>query len=276
MKKLLSAVSAITLVSSSTITVVACSSNEYFEKFEGWIANKESFVLYIGADDCDYCVQFENAMDNQKTYVEQKLTKMSTDYQNLYTENVYQDSLTAFGEKLTNNKPVDFRTFKTEEKANNFKEKWSINLLDWIKDKVIEIYFDNLIASSINNSDLYKFKKIAKEKVNTYFDSNKGTPFFLTIRNGKLVSWTQGFEKDSLGWDENSLNKLFDPIVSEFLNSEIETEIVNKINGSSTGGEGSTDSAAMKVNNYNYTNNLDEYSKNYDLQLLLDQYKQTL
>lgn len=123
MRKLLSVFSTVTLVGTSTLTVVSCSSNKNFNEFKGWINKKESFLLYIGADNCPHCQDFENAQKKYKTKFDQKINELNTSYDQLVSsQNIkYPDSMTAFGEKLNNK--VDLRTFKTEKFENKFSEK---------------------------------------------------------------------------------------------------------------------------------------------------------
>ncbi|WP_338984568.1 lipoprotein [Spiroplasma endosymbiont of Diplazon laetatorius] len=238
MRKLLSVISVTALVGTSSLSVVSCSSNKYFKEFKGWIDNKESFILYMGADDCEYCQGFEYLQEKESSYFKTKTKELNTNYnQEIKGLNGnYSDSMTAFGEKLNND--LEFRTMKTEEKANKFDEKWSKNILSWLVDEVTEVYK----YREYNNSQLSDklVTKLAKAKVETYLKKdNLGIPFFLVIRNGKVAGWYSGFSKEpEAGWNELVIDELFKQLNSIITNHDQETEMVNLVNnGQSTGGE---------------------------------------
>ncbi|AGR42308.1 lipoprotein [Spiroplasma diminutum] len=266
MRKLLSVISATALVGTSTLTVVSCSSNKYFKEFKKWIDNKESFLLYIGADDCTHCIDFENAKKDNSDKFNEKLMQITTGYNQTIAnnENEYPETMTAFGEKLNNE--VDFREFKTEELANNFKEKWSKNIISWMVDQVTPIYKDKTYGNTGTNDTVAT--RLSKKAVEAYFDSsdNKGTPMFILIRNGKLVSWNVGYSKSSeVGHSGVDIEKLFDPIIEDMKYKEIEEKMVTKINnsGSSTGGgEGETSEDTLS---FNYALNDQDLINNYYL-----------
>ncbi|AKU79506.1 hypothetical protein [Spiroplasma turonicum] len=237
MRKILAALSVVSLASAGATTVISCSSNVLYKQFLQWIENKESFVLYIGAKDCDYCQKFEANIDYNQSYFNDKLSQISGEYNNSISKyNGNDDSFTSYGQKLNND--LNLRSFIAEEKSNNFKEKWSENIIKWLVDKVAEIYYSAML--DIGHNETIQ-KKVAKDKVKEYFNKIKGTPMFIIIRNGKIVDWEVGFEDDSTGWTENSLESLVKKISDSILNSEIESVLVDKVNtGSSeteSGGE---------------------------------------
>ncbi|QHX36827.1 lipoprotein [Spiroplasma sp. BIUS-1] len=233
MRKLLSVISATTLVGTSAMSVVSCSSNKYFQQFKGWIDNKESFLLYIGADNCPHCQDFENTQKDHK----EKFDGLINDLNNSYNTKISDittpdpDSKTAYGEKLNNK--VDLRTFKTEDYNNKFTEKWSKNILNWVIDQVTEILKQELMKT-VSSEKIAT--KMAKDKTKAYFDNseNLGFPMFLLIRNGKLVSWEVGFGTDAPGgWTETLLDQWFLPIEEAMKNDTQESAIIKRIMDSS-------------------------------------------
>ncbi|ASP28033.1 hypothetical protein SCORR_v1c02590 [Spiroplasma corruscae] len=237
MKKILATLSVLTIATSSAATVVSCSSNVHYKEFLQWINNKETFLLYIGAKDCDFCQKFESNIEYNKQYFDDKLNQISGEYNNNVSSlNNLNDSFTGYGETLNNN--LNLRQFVIDEKANNFKEKWSENIVTWLVDKLTEVYYE--LTLNIGSNETIQ-KNVAKEKVKEYFDKIKATPMFLIIRNGKVVDWEVGFEEDTTGWVDKSLESLVSQIGKSFLDSEIEAKLVNKINtGSATESGGET------------------------------------
>ncbi|AKX33929.1 hypothetical protein SLITO_v1c02740 [Spiroplasma litorale] len=231
MKKILATLSVLTLATTSATTVISCSSNVNYKQFLQWIDNKETFLLYIGAKDCDFCQKFEANLESNKTFFDNKLEELSGQYNNSVSSiKPDENSFTGYGEELNNN--LNLREFVSDEKANNFKEKWSENIINWLIDRMTDIYYKSMLDIGSNETIQ---KKVAKSKVKEYFDKIKATPMFLIIRNGKIVSWEIGFDQDETGWVENSLDKLIKKFSTSFLNSEIETELVEKINTGSSG-----------------------------------------
>ncbi|AOG60638.1 hypothetical protein SHELI_v1c06870 [Spiroplasma helicoides] len=241
MKKLLNVLAASALISTSTVAVVSCS-NRNFTEFQGWIANKESFVLYIGAKDCDYCNKFEDSLTMVKEYngydfIQSKFDSLLNEYTTILdTKEVEQEPLTDYGQKLSHSK-IDFRQFVIDSKADNFNEKWSENLLKWVISQATEMYMNDEFSNQ-TNFDSWKqgYRNIAKEKTKSYFNSSsvKGTPLFLVIRNGKLVSWINGFEQSTPVDYEASLNTWFQNIRSDFLNPLIVKTNSKKITTAAT------------------------------------------
>ncbi len=235
MRKLLNIISSTALVGTSTLAVISCSSNKKFNEFKGWINNKESFILYMGADDCPHCKDFDNAKKDYSDKFDSKMNELNTSYeQKVVNQGAnYPDSMTAYGEKLNNK--VDFREFKTEEVQNKFNEKWSKNILDWMIEEVTEIYKTKVFGNTgINDKIAYNE---SKKKVKTYFNNNNGVPMFIIIRNGKLVSWEVGFGSSEQGWTEKIIDELFEPLITAMNNSDQETVFIDKVDkGQSTGG----------------------------------------
>ncbi|WP_339020424.1 lipoprotein [Spiroplasma endosymbiont of Atherix ibis] len=239
MKKLLSVISTATLVGTSTLTVVSCSSNKNYNEFKKWIDNKDSFILYIGEDNCPHCQDFEYVQKKYNKKLNEKISELNTSYNQKVVNqegSEHPDSLIAYGQKLNND--VDLRTFKTEEYQSKFTEKWTKNILNWMIDEVTQIYKKQYTIGDMSDK---LATKLAKVKVKQYFNLDKiqGFPIFILIRNGKLVSWENGFgNKPAGGWTETLLDNLFNPLITAMNNREQETEIINKVNDGTNSGSG--------------------------------------
>ncbi|WP_101780869.1 lipoprotein [Spiroplasma monobiae] len=234
MRKLLSVISATALVGTAAMNVVSCSSNAYYKEFKGWIDNKESFLLYIGADDCDHCKNFESTIESEKDYFNDKIDQLNANYETIaVTKHGKSDenSLTNYGQYLNNK--VDYRYFKTAEKENNFNEKWSKNILDWMIEEVTEIIKQEILRVTPDFSEKIAYN-LAKNSTKTYFNNNKGTPMFLLVRNGKLVGWQAGFVEDTQKWDKIAIDKWFEPLNKIFMEENQEAEIVKLIRNGQT------------------------------------------
>ncbi len=235
MKKLISVLTATSLIASSTVSVVACSSNANFREFKSWIKNEDSFLLYIGAKDCDYCQQFEDTLKMTNKELENLLLEANNKYNSKHLDesDINNGNLTDFGRKIKHDK-IDYHQFVIDEKANNWNENWSKNIYNWIVEQIVRIYIKVRFETKPEIESNYKrYYKIAEDKVKTYLSSNRGTPFYLLVRNGKLVFWEVGFEgaTDNKNYSEN-LKKWFKVFDDALNQNEIENQIAEKVDGS--------------------------------------------
>jgi len=253
MKKLISILTATTLIASSTVSVVACSSNANFREFKSWIKNEDSFLLYIGAKDCDYCQQFEDTLKMTNKELEQLLAKANSIYNAKHSNEseINNGDLTDFGRKIKHDK-IDFHQFITDEKANNWNENWSKNIYNWIVEQIVKVYIKVRLETKPEIEDNYKrYYKIAEDRVKTYLSSNRGTPFYLLVRNGKLVFWEVGFEGATNNNHKEALEKWFKTFDEALNQDQIEIKIADKIDGSKPSEDKKESLSNFKKYNYN-------------------------
>ncbi|AHI53091.1 lipoprotein [Spiroplasma culicicola] len=261
MKKLLSILGSTALITTSTTSVLACSSNANYKEFLKWIDRQDTFLLYYGADNCPYCNQYQDALDMVKgteNSLENKLNGLNEKYNAaLAAEQDATNPINDYGKDLVNGN-IDYHEFKIEDLSDKWSEKWSENLYDWLVDSLVEIYIEVVLKDS-NITHQQKIN-LAKPLVKTYI-GDLGVPFFLLIRNGKLVNWTTGFGRSEVIPGEEQIvdfENWFNTIETDFMNIQMPEELVKKIqeanNGS--GGEGETTDPAtynydqINVNNY--------------------------
>ncbi|QEH62070.1 hypothetical protein SCHIN_v1c08750 [Spiroplasma chinense] len=271
MKKFLNLLAATALVTTSASTVVSCSSTANWKTFKGWIDKQDSFILYIGARDCEYCQQFETAKDivssEPGNSLEDRITSLQNEYNNLtIVGNTQTDDLTGFGQALKSD--LRFETFMIDEKANNFREKWSKNILDWAVDQVTNIYIDyrwgstpggDLIDTTVKENIAKKVAKNAFYKNGDKTSPNVGTPFFLVVRNGKLVTWTTDGYSESTETNDKlvEFDNWFNAIREDFKNPDIKSSIMSKLEDYSpdaSTSESKTNFNYDQIDFNNYTN----------------------
>lgn len=246
MKKILSILSVFAVTLAPATAVVSCGENtKNYDEFMGWINSKESFLLYIGADDCDFCKQFDNANDNHGNTLKNILKNTQNHYIDKIVDPEYQNGPFGFGDAL--NGDITLRTFKGEHHDTVLTEKWAEKIFDWVGDRIWDFtkYF-NGEGNFIKDRD--EFNKLYKSNIK----DKLGTPTFLLIRNGELVDvYTKGFGIGDDQDEENALVKLGDDINSAFVDEDFASHLVTRvINGDENNTEYSLDYSKY-LNNWN-------------------------
>jgi hypothetical protein len=198
MKKLLGLLGTVQMITIPALSVVACESNANYKEFKSWVDAKESFVLYIGADDCEHCKDFDkflgmkNATQTGEEVLKDGLEKMRTDYNDHLKSGGWNS-----GEESVNNllgytsvNQISFHKFKYD----NFDDIWNDtksmkNIRDWEVDQ-----YESILKQQGNNNyiDNDNMDDALKQLVST-----TGTPIFMIIRNGKFIGQVSGFEGSS-------------------------------------------------------------------------------
>jgi hypothetical protein len=250
MKRLLTVLGAIQLVATPAMTVISCDSNKNYETFKGWIDNKDSFVLYIGADDCEHCNDLDKALndltDGNKhgtDIMRDGLAKIAADWNKAGNG---EDQYIGADEV----KSIDFHSFKDDKYDGIWNNsKWMKNIRDWTVDQ----YYDLFVSYDPNfvDDNTYYTEDVVKDAIKTMIVGN-GTPIFVVVRNGKLVTVDNGFS------GTNSLDPVYtlvnDTLKADFENTLI-TDTINKI-------KAAVNSDSVTTNKFNYDNvNLYQYLK---------------
>ncbi|ARU91436.1 hypothetical protein SCLARK_00807 [Spiroplasma clarkii] len=250
MKKLISVLSATALLTSSTASVISCGNDAYWNEFNRAVKNQETFMVYIGADDCEYCNHFEDSKKITGDLVQELLDGLIAKYKADLTtlgDKVEVDDLTGFGQAIKVPDQVKLREFIIEAKADNFNEKWSKNILNWVRDQLREIYYTKEFKYNVDNGNgEVNARNQVNAAVKSYLDNAKGTPFFLMIRNGKLAGISSGYSRTSPINHDEDIRNWFETFKNFFLADDLSNQIVNLIknsSGSSSGGEEASETA---------------------------------
>lgn len=254
MRKLIGVLSATALITSSTSAVISCGNDAWWKEFNTAVKNKETFLVYIGADDCEYCNQFEEAKTATGDLVQTQLEKMKTDYAALLTSlgtNKVVDDLTGFGQDLLKPDSVKLHEYVIEKKADNFTEKWSKNILNWIRDQLREIYYQKTFANLVSQGSINELtaRNQTKDSVKNYLDTSKGTPMFLMVRNGQFAGISVGFNQSSSKNHEEDIKEWFKPLSDYFLADDFSQQMVEIIDKNQAATESS-----LTTYNYNDIN----------------------
>lgn len=183
MIKLLITMAALTIVSTTATTVIACSDKNmiYYTRFMDGVKNKENFILMISAKNCIHC---QNTHD----------TTIADLYSNMQGNEKFNDYLTGkFGSQYQlSNYPVSDEQQEKIKKTrlivvNDIKDyngvwqqKWAKKIADWI-------ITQERNAHKIND-EIDKSITAASLGLN-------GTPTYIYVKNGNYV----GFETDEIG-----------------------------------------------------------------------------
>ncbi|KAF0851600.1 MAG: hypothetical protein EIB84_04970 [Spiroplasma poulsonii] len=183
MRKLLSTMAALTIVSTTATTVIACSDKNmvYYTQFMDGVKNKENFIFMVSAQNCIHC---QNTHD----------TTIADLYTNGYGNQKYDDYLTgkrgaqyalnsyhiSAEEQAKIKKTRLIVTSDVKDYNNVWQQKWAKNVADWI---VTQERNAHKINGEID-------KSITAESLGL-----NGTPTYIYVKNGNYV----GFETGEIG-----------------------------------------------------------------------------
>ncbi|AHI53987.1 hypothetical protein SSABA_v1c05830 [Spiroplasma sabaudiense Ar-1343] len=240
MKKLLAVLAASSLVAASSSAVVACTNElSNYNTFKDWIQRRETFILYVGAEDCPVCQSFvkattgkvdgdiETFSNNVNNGNNQDFNDLTNNYNNSLKEgdeDIYENG---FGTKVNQ---VKFHHFVEEKKDKINSKKWWIKIKEWI----LEQY---KIQYKIHNIPEGDPNFITKDWT---IDTLKITsiPVFIVIRDGKFVNLVQGFDDTTGGVGEatalQNLMLKFDEILRD------QSSFYQPVGGGDEGTEGET------------------------------------
>lgn len=236
MKKILGILGGIITTAAPITSVISCTDYSKSDEFKSWIKNKETFLLFIGANDCEFCNKFETSISSVsgKKYLEQQSKDFVKDYNDNVAndkhnhKNFTTDPVTGFGDKIDT---ISLKTLKADKHEGLFSEKgWAKEILEWVKDELNQMFKD----AHFNN---WKGTKSDKEKITNYF-SGYGTPFFILIRGGHLVVTYTGYSNNNETSPSLDLEVLVKEFKQAFVSNDSANIMFDKINGSTNTNDG--------------------------------------
>ncbi len=190
MRKLLSTMASLTIVSTTATTVIACYDKNmaYYTQFMDVVNNKENFIFMVSAQNCSHC---ENTND----------TTIADLYTNGHGNQKFNDYLAGkYGAQYAlNSYPVSAEeqakikktrlivTIDIKDFNGIWQQKWAIKIADWI---VTQERNAHKINGEID-------KSITAESLGL-----NGTPNYVYVKNGNYV----GFETGEIGNLETGAN----------------------------------------------------------------------
>jgi len=254
MRKILSLLTVTSVITSTTVNVVSCGQNANWREFNNWINNEETFLLYIGAENCDFCNHFEDALAETGNLVQILIDELVKRYEALLITNNKLDELTGFGQNITWPALTNLRKFVIEDLADNFNERWSENILNWVRDRLRDIYFAVTFAPSVEQEqNAIAQWNITNELVGNFLETTRGTPYFILIRNGQLAGLSTGFSRSDNLNHNSDIRKWFSTFSDFFMAEDLRRILVDMINNPSN--ETSTNSLAYNLDD-DYINSL--------------------
>ncbi|AXK51275.1 lipoprotein [Spiroplasma alleghenense] len=245
MRRLLAILASASLITAAGTTVVSCTNElSNYNTFKKWIKNRETFVLYIGAEDCPYCQNFVKAttgkpngsLDDFENQVNNGDNKMFNEFKTNYNnkleslqnggKEINDDFRNGFGAKVDQ---VKFHHFTEEKKDSINSKKWLTKIKEWILDEYKAQYKIHNIPETDPN---YVTNDLTVDDLKI-----SSIPTYIIIRDGKLVNVTTGFDSLENGvGEEQALEKWFTEINSYFTDPASFFQPSN--NGGETGGDG--------------------------------------
>ncbi|WP_338971298.1 lipoprotein [Spiroplasma endosymbiont of Panorpa germanica] len=242
MRKLLAILASTSLISAAGVTVVSCTNElSNYNTFKKWIKKRETFILYIGAEDCPYCQnfvksatgkpdgnldEFENQVNNGDN---KRFNDLTETYNNTLSDLKDKNNQTEIEDEFRNGfgakvDKVQFHHFTEEKKETVQSKKWLTKIKEWILDEYKEQYKIHNVPETDPNY-VTKDLTIDDLKINSI-------PVYLIIRDGKLVNIVSGFDSLENGvGPEQAMDNLFNEFTSYF------TDPGSFFQPTSTGGE---------------------------------------
>ncbi|AHF57832.1 hypothetical protein [Spiroplasma eriocheiris] len=188
MKKMLASFAAISLISSSVSSVVACKSElGLYNTFMSAVNNKDSFIMLISAQNCPHCQALEKTTINElydgakgnaefHAYLN---GKYGADY-NLATYYGSRSSANENEYKTIENTYLMSTWDSVEDYNKVWGEKWAKKILDWVVAQERNAHKINGEIDYTITADSLKLK---------------GTPLFIYVKQGQYM----GFESGDMG-----------------------------------------------------------------------------
>lgn len=258
MKRILGLLAVTSVITSATVNVVSCGRNAYWREFNNWINNEETFLLYIGAENCEFCHHFEDALAATGNLAQELMDSLVARYEAKLISrpgDLKIDELTGFGQNIIHQDSVNLRKFITEDLADNFNEPWSENILNWVRDRLRDIHFAVSFEPWVEQGlqDEITQWNLTNERVDNFLETTRGTPYFILIRNGQLAGLSTGFSRSHNLNHNSDIREWFSTFENFFMAEDLRRILTSMINDPS--GEASIDDFAYNLDDY-YTNSL--------------------